>query len=46
MLEDKKVVVLVLNYLKTTGIEERNRARKRELEWDQKSNQVGINLLG
>ncbi len=43
---DEKAVAPVLKFLRTKGIGKRKKAREKELEWEQKNNQEGENLLG
>ncbi len=46
LLGDKKAAAPLLKILKTTGIERKEVAREKQLEWEQKSNQTSKNLPG
>ena len=46
LLGNKKAVGPLLRFLKATGVEGRERARERELEWERKNDQAGEELLG
>lgn len=46
LLGDEKAVAPLLKFLKTAGIEGREGAKERELEWVRKNDQEGEDLLG
>ena len=45
LLGNEKAMTPCLMFLKATGIERREGAKKRELEWVRQNDQVGENLL-
>ncbi len=45
LLPNKKAVASLLKFLETTGIGGRKSAKERELEWERKDDQAGVNLL-
>ena len=45
LLGDEKAVVPLIKYLKNTGIGGREGAREKELEWEQRNDQAGENLI-
>lgn len=45
LLANKKAVVLLLKFLKTTEVGRRKRAKKREIEWKQRSDWIDENLF-
>lgn len=46
MLRNKKVVILLFKFLRTTRIDKREKAKKREIEWAKKHDHESENLLG
>ncbi len=46
LLENEKAVAPLLRFLKTTDVEGREGAREKEIEWEQKNDQAGEDLLG
>lgn len=46
MLGDEKAVAPLRKFLKNTGIGGRERAWEKELEWEQRNDQAGENLIG